>query len=151
MPNILIRVPEGVFDTEARGKLARAATAVARIVEQGGDDLRQSALTWVTFDEVKAGNSFAGGEDPLRQLIPVIVFFHYPAGVLDDAARVEAARLFQEVISEARRPDDERPVATSVIMTVVADGTWGGSGRIWRLPELAQAAGYKHLQHLVTA
>lgn len=151
MPNILIRVPEGVFDAEARGKLARAATAVARIVEQGGDDPRQAALTWVTFDEVKAGHIFAGGEDPLAELIPVVVFFHYPAGVLDDPARAEAARLFQEVISEARRPGDERPVATSVIMTEVADGTWGGSGRIWRLPDLAKAAGYKHLQHLVNA
>lgn len=151
MPNILIQAPEGAFDAEARGKLAKAATAVAKIVEQGGDDPRQAELTWVTFNEVKAGHVFAGGNDPLEQLIPVVVFFHYPAGVLDDAARAEAARLFQDVVAEARKPGDPRPVATSVIMTEVADGAWGGSGRILRLPDLARAAGYKHLQHLVTA
>jgi len=151
MPNILIRVPEGVFDAEAHGKLAKAATALAKTVEQGGDDPRHAALTWVAIDEVRQGHLFAGGNDPLDQIIPVVVFFHYPAGVLDDAARTEAARLFQDVISAARRPGDARPVATSVIMTEVADGAWGGSGRIWRLPDLARAAGYKHLQHLVTA
>lgn len=151
MPNIVIRAPEGAFDAEALGMLARAATAVARFVEKGGDDPRHSALTWVAIDEVKPGRLFAGGADPLAQLIPVVVLFHYPAGVLDDDSRAEAARLFQEIVSEARRPGDERPVATSVIMTEVADGAWGGSGRIWRLPDLAKAAGYKHLQHLVTA
>ncbi len=151
MPNILIRVPEGVLDAERREKLAKAATTVAKTVEQGGDDPRQAALTWVAIDEVKASYFFAGGKDPLKQMIPVVVFFHYPAGVLDDAARAEAARLFQEVISAARRPGDSRPVATSVIMTEVADGLWGASGRVVRLPDLAKAAGYKHLQHLVVA
>ena len=151
MPNILIRVPEGVLDAERRKKLAKAATAVGKTVEQGGDDPRQAALTWVTIDEIKAGHFFAGGEDPLMQIIPVVVFFHYPAGVLDDAARAVAVGLFQTIVWEARRQGDLRPVATSVIMTEVADGAWGGSGRLLRVPALARAAGYKHLQHLVTA
>ena len=151
MPNIVIRVPEGVLNAERREKLAKAATAVAKTVEQSGDDPRQAALTWVAIDEVKAGHFFAGGDDPLKQMIPVVVFFHYPAGVLDDAARAVTVGLFQTIVSEARQPGDSRPVATSVIMTEVADGSWGGSGRIVRLPDLARAAGYKHLQYLVTA
>lgn len=151
MPNILIRVPEGVLAGEQLGKLAKAATAIAKTVEQGGDDPRQAALTWVEIDEVKAGHFFAGGQDALKHMIPVLVFFHYPAGVLDDAARTQAAALFQEAITNIVGSNASRLIATSIIMTEVADGAWGGSGRIFRLPDLARAAGYKHLQHLVTA
>jgi hypothetical protein len=40
-------------------------------------------------------------------------------------------------------------VITSVMITDIDDGHWGARGAIWRLPDLARAAGYKHLQHLV--
>ena len=151
MPNIILQVPEGVFDAAARAKLARSVTEVAKTVEQGGDDPAQAVLTWVRFDEVKPGTLFAGGADILARLIPVVVFFHYPAGVLDDAARADAVRLLQQVISAAKPPGDPRAVATSVILTEVVDGTWGGNGALLRLPDFAKSAGYKHLQHLVTA
>jgi hypothetical protein len=35
---------------------------------------------------------------------------------------------------------------TSVIISEVADGTWGVSGALWRLDTFVKAAGYKHLQ-----
>ncbi|WP_309642982.1 tautomerase family protein [Phenylobacterium sp.] len=151
MPNIIIKAPEGVFDADARARLAKAVTDVAKAVEQIGDDPSHGALTWVLFDEFRPGAFFAGGGDPLEQLIPVVVFFRYPEGVLDDAARADAARRLQEVISAAKPAGDLRPVVTSVIMTAVPDGAWGGAGAIWRLPDLARAVGYKHLQHLVAA
>lgn len=151
MPNIIIQTPEGVFDTAARTRLAKSVTDVARTVEQGGDDPAQTALTWVLFDEFKPGTFFAGGADPLERLIPVVVFFHYPAGVLDDAARTEAVRLLHDAISAAKPAGDPRAVGTSVILTEVPDGGWGGNGGLLRLPDLARAAGYKHLQHLVAA
>lgn len=149
MPNISIKAPKGVFDTPTRAALARAVTAVAKTVEQGGDDPAQALLTWVWFDEAAPGAVYAGGADPLDRLIPVFVIFHYPQGVLDDTARALAARLLQEAVEEAL--DDPRQVRTSVILAEVPDGTWGGSGMIWRLPDLTRAAGFKHLQHLVTA
>ncbi len=149
MPNIVIHAPEGVFDLEARTRLAGSVTAVAKAVEQGGDAPEQSALTWVRIDEFGAGTFFAGGVDPCARMIPVVVMFHYPEGVLDAAARADAVRLLQEAISAAVPPGDARPVRTSVILTEVADGTWGGSGALLRLADLARAAGYKHLQHLV--
>ena len=148
MPNIIIRAPKGVFDLAARARLAQALTAVAKTVEQGGDDPSHSLLTWVTFDELEPGCVFVGGADGLARLIPVIVFFYYPAGVLDDAAREEAARLFHAAICAAKPADDPRPMATSVLMREMADGSWGGSGEVWRLPMIAKAAGFKHLQHL---
>jgi hypothetical protein len=35
---------------------------------------------------------------------------------------------------------------TSIMLHDVADGTWGANGTIWRLSDIAAAAGYAHLQ-----
>ena len=148
MPYIIIKAPEGVFDT---AELGRSATAVAKTVEQGGDEPRHATLTWVQIETFKPGAFFAGAADPLGQVIPVVVLFHYPDGVLDQTARTDAARLFQDAFTAARPAGDPRPVRTSVIMTAVPEGTWGGNGQLWSLPDLAKAAGFKHLQHLVAA
>ena len=151
MPNIIVKVPEGAFDAEGRNSLAKAITQAAKQVEQIGDDPRQEFLTWVAIEEVKAGYLFAGGSDPLARVIPVIVFFYPPAGVLAESGRAEAVRLVQEAATAAKPASDPRPVMTSVIVADVADGTWGANGQLWTLPDFARAAGYKHLQHLVQA
>lgn len=148
MPNIIARVPEGAFDAAS---LARGLTAAAKTVEQIGDDPRQEFSTWVVIDEIKAGGFFAGGHDPLSLMLPVIVFFHVPAGVIDEAARVEAVRLIQAAVTDAKSEADPRPVMTSVIVSEVADGTWGVNGTLWRLGDFVKAAGYKHLQQLTVS
>jgi len=149
MPNIIVKVPEGVFDADAREALAKGITAAAKTVERIGDDPRQEFLTWVAIEEVKAGYLFAGGNDPLSRVVPVIVLFYPPEGVIDEAGRTDAVRLVQEAVASAKPAGDARPVMTSVIVADVADGTWGANGQLWRLPDFARAAGYKHLQHLV--
>ena len=145
MPNNLIRAPKGVYDAPAQAMLAAGAIAAAKAAEQGGDDPRHAALTWVTFEETAF---FSGLPDSLDRVIPVIVIFHYPQGVLDDEARALAVQLVHKAAAAAKPASDPRTVATSVIMSEVPDGTWGGSGAIVRLPDLAWGAGYKHLQHL---
>lgn len=149
MPNLTIRTPQGLLDPRQRADLARAATAIAIKVEQGGEDPRQAALTWVLIEDYAPGGFFMGGAEPRAGLVPVVIFFDYPAGVLDDPARAEAARLLQDAVAAAAPAG--AVVATSVIMREVGEGYWGGSGRIMRLADLAAAAGYKHLQHLVAA
>jgi len=149
MPTIIVRIPEGVFDADARKALGQALTQVARTVEQIGDEPRHAMTTWVILDEIKPGNWFAAGQNPLATIIPAAVFWHYPEGVLDAADHPEAARLIQEAVA-AVAPGGRR-VITSVAMTQVDDGTWSAAGAIWRLPDFARAAGFKHLQHLVPA
>jgi phenylpyruvate tautomerase PptA (4-oxalocrotonate tautomerase family) len=148
MPTIIIKAPEGVFDAAAREEIAAGVTAAAKAVEQIGDDPRHEFTTWVVIEEIKRGFLFAGGRDPLSSVIPVLVSFHHPEGVIDQAGREEAVRLVQEAIAAAA-PADGRPVITSVVMSKVADGTWGAAGTIWRLADFARAAGFRHLQHLV--
>lgn len=151
MPNIIVKVPEGAFDQAGRAALAKGVTAAAKKVEQIGDDPRQEFLTWVAIEEIKAGYLFAGGSDPTLRTIPVFVFFYPPGGVIDDAARAVVVKMVHDAAAGAKSASDPRPVMTSVIVADVADGTWGASGQLWRLPDFARAAGYKHLQHLVTS
>ena len=150
MPNIILKVPEGAFDAAGCDRLGKAVTAIAKNVEQIGDDPRQEFTTWVVIEEVKPGHFLAGGKDPLSQVLPVIVIFHTPAGVMDEAARVEAVRLIQAAVAAAKSPADPRKVITSVIVSEVADGTWGGNGTLWRLDNFIEAAGYKHLRAVAT-
>lgn len=149
MPNILIKIPEGVFGSLGVQQLAERVTAAAKEVEQIGDDPQHLFLTWVAIEEVKPGCLFAGGVDPLARVIPVIVFFYPPAGVIDQHGRAAAVRLVHEAVAAAKPANDPRPVMTSVIIAEVEDGSWGANGAVWRLPEIARAAGYKHLQYLV--
>jgi phenylpyruvate tautomerase PptA (4-oxalocrotonate tautomerase family) len=151
MPNIIVKIPEGAFDEAGRMALGKGIHAAAKAVEGWGDDPRQEALTWVLVEEVKPGCLFAGGIDQTLRIIPVIVFFYLPAGVIDQAGRVEAIKRVHQAIAAAKSASDPRQVATSITIWEVADGTWGGNGQLWRLPDFARAAGYKHLQHLVSA
>jgi len=149
MPNIIIKIPEGVFDAAARETLAAAVHGAAKAVERWGDEPRQESLTWIVLEEVKAGYLFAGGRDPLSRAIPVIVLVYPPAGVIDDAGRADLVRRIHAAIAATKPAADTRLVMTSVIIREVADGTWGASGTLWHLPDFARAAGYAHLQHLV--
>lgn len=54
-------------------------------------------------------------------------------------------------VASAKRERDPRVGLTSVIVSDVPDGTWGGSGVLWHLPDFVKAAGYKHLRHLAAA
>lgn len=148
MPNIIVKVPEGVFDDAARAALGKGIHAAAKAVEGWGDDPRQEILTWVLIEEVKQGCLLAGGADQTSLMIPVIVFLYLPAGVIDEAGRAEAVRRIHQAVMAAKPADDGRRVATSIMVRDVADGTWGANGEIWRLPDFARAAGYRHLQHL---
>ncbi|MBR1219817.1 hypothetical protein JQ557_17545 [Bradyrhizobium sp. U87765 SZCCT0131] len=148
MPNMIVKVPEGVFDETARAALGKGLHAAAKAVEGWGDDPRQEILTWVLVEEVKQGCFFAGGADQTSRFIPVIVLLYPPAGVIDEAGRAEAVRRIHQAVTDAKPADDPRRVATSIMVRDVADGTWGASGEIWRLPDFARAAGYKHLRHL---
>jgi hypothetical protein len=82
MPNIIVKIPEGIFGEPARKVLATGIHAAAKAVEQFGDEPMQEFLTWVVIEEVKEGYLFAGGANPLAQFIPVICLL-LPAGRRD--------------------------------------------------------------------
>lgn len=148
MPNIVVRLPADLLDGRARSVLVEAINQAAAECEGIPPDPAMRALCWVVVDEVAAGRWTCGTRDPLQAAIPVMFTVNVPAGVLNDASRARYAQMLHEAVLAAL-PGEKRHIATSCMINDVVDGTWGANGRIWRLPQMAAAAGYQHLQHLV--
>lgn len=147
MPNIILKLPAGVFSPEAKSALVAAVNAAAADAERIPPDPNRRFLCWVQIEEVAEGNWTCGGQDASAMFVPVVALAYIPAGVLDDQSRARYADLMHKAIVDAL-PGERRQIATSCIFNEVADGTWAANGTIWRLPQFAAAAGYEHLQHL---
>ena len=150
MPNIIVRLPDGVLDAGAKQQLASLLNTCAADAEQLADDPRSRALCWVVVDEVRPGNWTCGGVDMTAQAVPVIVQVFVPAGVLDGAARARYATGIYHAVHQAL-PAGERMALVSSIFTEVPDGYWGVNDSVWHLAEFARQAGYRHLPAMTPA
>lgn len=150
MPNILVKVPKGVFPQEARERLCQLITDAAARSEQIPADLTMRATTWIALDEVEPGMLTCAGVDMTARLLPCIAVVYVPQGVIDTSTRATYARNMHDAFVNALPANESRQLITSVMLHDVIDGTWGVNGEIWTLPTLAKAAGYAHLQHLVS-
>ena len=151
MPNILIKVPKGAFPGDARMNLLRHITDAAATAEQIPADPKKRFTSWVVIDETEAGMWACGGFDMSLQVLPCIAVVYVPDGVLDEPSRALYVKLVHDAFKQALPANEQRQLATSVILHDVADGAWGGNGVIWKLTDLVKAAGYAHLQHLTAA
>lgn len=149
MPCILVKVPRGAFSAEARAVLVRQLIHAASVAEQMPADPQKLFLSWVVIDETEASMWTCGGHDVSSQVLTCFATVYVPSGVLDDVSRALYVGLMHEAFKAALHADDKRQLVSSVILQDVADGSWGGNGNIWTLPDLAKAAGYAHLQHLI--
>jgi phenylpyruvate tautomerase PptA (4-oxalocrotonate tautomerase family) len=149
MPNIVVRVPQGTFPSGQRAALIAGITRAAATAEQMPDDPAKQFVTWVVIEEIEAGAWGCGGTDVTAKMLPCMLQVFVPAGVLDEPARARYAELLHAAIEACVPTKDKRMVVTSMIIGDVSDGCWAANGDIWRLPDMAQAAGFRHLQHLV--
>lgn len=149
MPNILVKIPKGAFPTEHRTALLRKLNDAAATAEQIPDDPKKRFVCWVIVDEVEPGSWACGGIDMTGQILPCLAMIYVPAGVLDGASRATYVDLVHEAFKQALPATEKRQLFTSIVLHDVVDGTWGANGTIWRLPGIAQAAGFAHLQSLV--
>lgn len=149
MPNIIIRIPEGVLDVESKAQLVARINRTAIEVEQIPDEPRSSSMCWVVVDEAREGNWTCGGTDVTAHVVPVIVQVFLPAGVIDDEARTRYAAGIHHAVTTAL-PDERRRIIVSSIFNEVANGAWAVNDGIWHLADFARYAGFMHLQHLVS-
>ncbi len=149
MPNMLIKLPLNAFSNDAKTKLVKSLNAAAANAEQIPDDQRKRFLCWITIDEVATGHWTCGGIDMSAQLIPCIAMILLPAGVLDAATRASYIADIHKAFINALAPEEQRQLATSIVLHEVTDGSWGANGNVWRLPDFARAAGFSHLQILL--
>ncbi len=146
MPNLLIRIPHGAFPGAARDVLFRTVTNVASDVEQVGNDPRNQAAIWVAIEELPRGAIRAGGADISQRVLQCLVQAYVPAGVLDGASRAAYVARLSAAFQGAMPAGDARHVALSTLLLEMPEGQWGAGDRIWRLPDVASAAGFRHLQ-----
>lgn len=151
MPNIHIRIPKGSYPGAARADLVRRINDAAANAEQISAEPRKRMLCWVLIDEFDDGAWTCGGTDMTAQLLPCIATVYVPAGVLNDAARAQYVQELHEAFKQSSAAEDARQVASSVVLQEVTDGSWGVNGAIWRLPQFAKAAGFAHLQQLLSS
>lgn len=149
MPNILVKIPKDAFPTEHRAALVKKLNDAAAAAEQIPDDPRKRSMCWVIIDEVVPGSWTCGASDMSAKLLPCLAVIYVPAGVLDGASQAMYVDLVHTAFKQSLPETEQRPLATSVILHHVADGSWGANGAIWRLPDFAQAAGFAHLQALL--
>ena len=149
MPNILIKVPQGVFSHKQMQALSQSVNHAAAAAEQIPADPKKRFLCWVAIDEVASGLFTCGAADMTQHVLPCIAMVYAPFGVLDGASRASYVDAIHAAFVSALAPDEKRQIATSVVLHEIPEGQWGANGAIWRLPDFAKAAGYEHLQTLV--
>lgn len=151
MPHILVQIPQGSFPDASRTDLVRRINDAVASAEQIPNEPRKRMMCWVLIDEVANGAWSCGGTDVTPQMLPCSATVYVPEGVLDHASRSAFIQAAHEAFQKSMPTGDTRPLATSIMVHEVVDGTWGVNGAIWKLPQFAKAAGYAHLQHLVSA
>jgi phenylpyruvate tautomerase PptA (4-oxalocrotonate tautomerase family) len=149
MPNITVKIPKNAYPGESRAALLRGLHAAATTAEQMPADPRKQFLCWLVLDEVQPGDWLCGGVDVTAQVLPCMATVMLPAGVLDQAARALYVQLMHAAFKDALPAGEHRRLVSSVVVQEITDGHWGANGVAWTLPDVAQAAGYAHLQHLV--
>ncbi|WP_271067498.1 hypothetical protein [Caulobacter sp. NIBR1757] len=127
MPDIFLHVPAGVFDAQARAKMARAVCAATDLIDRPADG-RQGAA-WVVVDEIDGDHFLGEGLDRGGETITISIHVFHLFGPADEVARADLAELFHDLCSEARPAGEPRPIAISMTVTDVTTGWWGHDRR----------------------
>ncbi|MEM8618568.1 MAG: tautomerase [Actinomycetota bacterium] len=149
MPIATVRVPSDSFDDDLRRAIVNDLTSAIADAEQIPTEPEIQGQIVILWDEIDAPHVHVNGAEVAEFGVPVFVDIQPPAGALEQA-RMDA---FVEAVDRSFRdhpPADGRPVFTSVIVSDVGDGRWGIDGQVRHLGDFARAAGYRHLQHLVS-
>jgi phenylpyruvate tautomerase PptA (4-oxalocrotonate tautomerase family) len=141
MPMIELTVPEGALDKRAQDELMEKLTFTLLRWEGAPEDSDAAkAVSWGYVDERPAANVYHGGRPvPAEPLYRVKITV--PEGALNDEKKsglvAEATRHVLE--AEGSDPDDAGAAfRVWVIIREVADGNWGGAGRIFRMRDIAR-------------
>jgi len=148
MPIVNVRTPENAFRADQRARIVGELTDAIATAEQIPDDPSKRARIIIIWDELPATAIYVNGNDVSQVAVPVFLDMQPPAGALEEDHAHEFVAAVERIFA-SNGPADGRVVTTSVVITPVADGSWGIGGRISRLPDFARTAGYRHLAHLV--
>ena len=140
MPMIELTLPQGALDKGAQDDLMEKLTfALLRWEGAPEDSETARTISWGYVDEKPTSNVYQGGKpQPAQPLYRVKVTV--PMGALDDEKKSGLVAEATRYVLEAEGADPDDPAALMrvwVIVREVADGNWGGAGRVFRLREIA--------------
>ena len=138
---IELTVPAGALHRATQDDLMEKLTfALLRWEGAPEDSAAAKAVSWGFVDERPVRNVYQGGSPrPDKPLYRVKITV--PVGALDDDKKAGVvAEMTKHVLeAEGADPDDEAAgMRVWVIIREVADGNWGGAGKIWRLRDIAR-------------
>jgi phenylpyruvate tautomerase PptA (4-oxalocrotonate tautomerase family) len=141
MPMIELTMPEGALDKAAQDALMEKLTfALLRWEGAPEDSEAAKTVSWGYVDVRPAGDVYQGGRpQPAAPLYRVKITV--PERALDDEKKAGIVAEMTRHILEADGADPEDQDALMrvwVIVREVADGNWGGAGRIYRLRDVAR-------------
>ena len=141
MPMIELTLTQGALDKTAQDDLMEKLTfALLRWEGAPEDSEAAKAVSWGYVDERPRGNVYQGGRpQPAEPIYRVKITV--PERALDDEKKAGVVAEMTRHVLEAEGADPEDPAAGMrvwVIVREVADGNWGGAGKIWRLRDIAR-------------
>jgi phenylpyruvate tautomerase PptA (4-oxalocrotonate tautomerase family) len=136
MPMLDAYIPAGALSEEAEGLLLRRLTDLL-LRHEGADPANQVArsIAWVFVHRPEVYVGGARAEEPHYRFICQV-----PEGQYDDERRAAVTVEMTRALVEAeggRWPNPENRVW--IFTHEIPDGTWGGRGRVARLPDIAAA------------
>jgi phenylpyruvate tautomerase PptA (4-oxalocrotonate tautomerase family) len=134
MPMLDAFVPDGALSTEAEQELLRRLTDIL-LRNEGADpgDPAARSIAWVSLH--RPASVFVGGEPAGEPRYRVIV--SVPEGQFDAERRQKMVAEVTEAVLDAEDGAYERnPFRVWVFANEIADGTWGGGGRIVTLADI---------------
>ena len=141
MPMIELTLPQGALDKPAQDDLMEKLTlTLLRWEGAPADSGAAKDVSWGYVDERPTSNVYHRGrpqpEQPLYRVKITV-----PERALDDERKAGVVAEMTKHILEAEGADPQDEAAAMrvwVIVREVADGNWGGAGRIWRLRDVAK-------------
>ena len=150
MPMLDAYIPEGALPAKAERELLSKLTDLL-LEHEGADPGNEAArsIAWVFVHRTEMYVAGLAAEAPRYRFICQV-----PEGQYDDERRAAVTAEMTRAVADAEDgawPDPEFRVW--VFTHEIADGTWGGAGRIFRLPDIAafvagEAAGEAAAQRL---
>lgn len=134
MPMLDAYIPEGALSAEAEKKLLARLTDVL-LENEGADPSNETArsIAWVFLHRADVFVAGAPAEEPRYRFVASV-----PEGQFNPDRRQAIVEAITEAVLDAEegaRPRD--PMRVWVFPTEIADGTWGGGGRIVTLADIA--------------
>jgi phenylpyruvate tautomerase PptA (4-oxalocrotonate tautomerase family) len=146
MPIMRVTYQSGSMNAAQKATLAGRLTDLMIQMEGGADTTGGRSFAWVIFDEIKAGDWWAGGRTDAKYVAPpgkFLVDVRIPEGYMNKAHKEEVITGVNAALMDALGASGDAKAGGSaqVIIHDVTEGNWAAAGRTISLASIAGTVG----------